>query len=161
MSNEVKIKIMYIYYMINKINIFLLGIIIIAFVVFIAVRLFQNNRNINQMKESFRNHERYNRACYGNADWHLGEKKYREMCPDSTPPAFENTRSSHCSYLQENFRYDNKTDKKYREECKEEGYKLAENRSCYENGELNIYANCKCVDDNKNCKVCFPPYKLE
>lgn len=147
--------------MINKINIFLLGIIIIAFVVFIVVRLFQNNRNINQMKESFRNHERYNRACYGNADWHLGEKKYREMCSDSTPPAFENTRSSHCSYLQENFRYDNKTDKKYREECNEEGYELAENRSCYENGKLNIYANCKCVDDNKDCKICFPPYKLD
>ena len=147
--------------MINKINIFLLGIIIITFVVFIAVRLFQNNRNINQMKESFRNHERYNRTCYGNADWHLGEKKYREMCPDSTPPAFENTRSSHCSYLQENFRYDSQTDKKDREECKEEGYELAYNVSCVENGKLKTNANCKCVDDNEDCKVCFPPYKLD
>jgi len=98
--------------MINKINIFLLSIIIITFVVFIAVRLFQNNKNINQMKENFRNHERYNRACYGNADWHLGEKEYKRMCPDSTPPAFYNTRSSHCSNIQENFRYDNKTEKK-------------------------------------------------
>jgi hypothetical protein len=147
--------------MINKINIFLLGIIIIAFIVFISFRLFQNNRNINQMKESFRNHERYNRTCYGNADWHLGEKKYREMCPDSTPPAFENTRSSHCSYLQENFRYDNQTDKKYREECKEEGYELAYNVSCVENGKLKTNANCKCIDDNEDCKVCFPPYKLD
>lgn len=145
--------------MINKINIFLLGIIIITFVVFIAVRLFQNNRNINQMKESFRNHERYNRTCYGNADWHLGEKKYRERCPDSTPPAFENTRSSHCSYLQENFRYDNQTDKKYREECKEEGYELAYNVSCVENGKLKTNANCKCIDDNEDCKVCYPPDK--
>jgi len=147
--------------MINKINIFLLGIIIITFVVFIAVRLFQNNKNINQMKENFKNHERYNRTCYGNADWHLGEKKYREMCPDSTPPAFENTRSSHCSYLQENFRYDSQTDKKYREECNEEGYELAYNVSCVENGKLKTNANCKCVDDNEDCKVCFPPYKLD
>lgn len=145
--------------MINKINIFLLGIIIITFVVFIVVRLFQNNKNINQMKENFKNHERYNRTCYGNADWHLGEKKYRQMCPDSTPPAFENTRSSHCSYLQENFRYDNQTDKKYREECKEEGYELAYNVSCVENGKLKTNANCKCIDDNEDCKVCYPPDK--
>lgn len=147
--------------MINKINIFLLGIIIITFVVFIVVRLFQNNKNINQMKENFKNHERYNRTCYGNADWNLGEKKYRQMCPDSTPPAFENTRSSHCSYLQENFRYDSQTDKKDREECKEEGYELAYNVSCVENGKLKTNANCKCVDDNEDCKVCYPPYKLD
>jgi hypothetical protein len=148
--------------MINKINIFLLGIIIIAFIVFIAVRLFQNNRNINQMKESFRNHERYNRACYGNSDWHLGEKKDREMCSDSTPPAFENTRSSHCSYLQENFRYDNKTDKKHRKECKEKGYDLAYNvSSCVENGKFINNANCKCVNNDNNCKLCFPRIKID
>jgi len=147
--------------MIDKINIFLVIIIFIAFLVFIVVRLVQNKNTINQMKESFRNHERYNRACCGNADWNLGEKKYREMCPDSTPPAFENTRSSHCSYLQENFRYDNSTDKKYREECKEEGYELAYNRSCDKNGKLRTDANCKCVDNEENCKVCFPPYKLD
>lgn len=148
--------------MINKINIFLLGIIIIAFIVFIAVRLFQNNRNINQMKESFRNHERYNRACYGNADWHLGEKKYSQMCPDSTPPAFENTRSSHCSYLQENFRYDNKTDKKHRKECRKKGYDLAYNvSSCVENGKFINNANCKCVNNDNNCKLCFPRIKID
>ena len=83
------------------------------------------------------------------------------MCPDSTPPAFENTRSSHCSYLQENFRYDSQTDKKDREECKEEGYELAYNVSCVENGKLKTNANCKCVDDNEDCKVCYPPYKLD
>ena len=147
--------------MINKINIILLGVIIITFIVFIAVRIFQNNKNINQMKENFRNHERYNRTCYGNADWHLGEKEYKRMCPDSMPPAFENTRSSHCSYLQENFRYDNQTDKKDREECKEKGYNLAYNRSCVENGKLKTNANCKCIDDEEDCKVCFPPYKLD
>lgn len=148
--------------MITKINIFLLGIIIIAFIVFIAVRLFQNNRNINQMKESFRNHERYNRTCYGNADWHLGEKKYIEMCSDSTPPAFENTRSSHCSYLQENFRYDNKTDKKHRKECRKKGYDLAYNvSSCVENGKFINNANCKCVNDDNNCKLCFPQIKID
>lgn len=148
--------------MINKINIFLLGIIIIAFVVFIVVRLFQNNKNINQMKESFKNHERYNRTCYGNADWHLGEKKYREMCPDSTPPAFENTRTNHCSYLQENFRYDNKTDKKHRKECRKKGYDLAYNvSSCVKNGKFINNANCKCVNDDNNCKLCFPQIKID
>jgi hypothetical protein len=153
MSNEVKIKIIYIYYMIDKINIFLVIIIFVAFLVFIVVKLVQNKRKINQMRENFS-------ECCGNADWNLGEKKYKKMCPDSTPPAFENTRSSHCSYLQENFRYDNKTDKKYREECKEKGYELAYNMSCVENGKLKTDANCKCVDSKDKCKVCFPPYKI-
>ena len=148
--------------MINKINIFLLSIIIITFVVFIAVRLFQNNKNINQMKENFRNHERYNRACYGNADWHLGEKEYKRMCPDSTPPAFYNTRSSHCSDIQENFRYDNKTDKKHRKECRKKGYDLAYNvSSCVENGKFINNANCKCVNDDNNCNLCFPRIKID
>jgi hypothetical protein len=158
MSNEVKIKIIYIYYMIDKINIFLVSIIFIAFLVFIVVRLVQNKKKINQMRENFRNQQRYNRECCGNADWHLGEKEYRQMCPDSTPPAFENTRSNHCSYLQENFRYDNdnETDKKNRKECKEKGYELAYNVSCVENGKLRTGANCKCVDNNNNCKICLP-----
>ena len=147
--------------MIDKINIFLVIIIFIAFLVFIVVRLVQNKRKINQMRENFRNQERYNSECCGNADWHLGEKEYRKICPDSTPPAFENTRSNHCSYLQENFRYDNENDNKNRKECKGKGYELAENRSCVENGKLRTNANCKCVDDKKNCKICFPPYKLD
>ena len=145
--------------MIDKINIFLVIIIFIAFLVFIVVRIVQNKNTINQMRENFRNQQRYNSECCGNADWYLGEKKYKQMCPDSTPPAFENTRSSHCSYLQENFRYDNSTDKQYREECKEKGYELAYNRSCVENGKLRTNANCKCVDSNEDCKVCFPPNK--
>lgn len=28
---------------------------------------------------------------------------------------------------------------------------------CYVNGVLDSYANCKCEDNNGNCKVCFPP----
>ncbi len=149
--------------MINKINIFLLGIIIITFVVFIAVRLFQNNRNINQMKESFRNHERYNRTCYGNADWHLGEKKYREMCPDSTPPAFENTRSSHCSDIQENFYSNQSPIRKYYEniieECEELGYEPSYNEICSKDNKVIANALCKCKDKSGDCKVCYPPDK--
>ena len=149
--------------MIDKINIILLGVIIITFIVFIVVRLFQNNKNINQMKESFRNHERYNRTCYGNADWHLGEKKYREMCPDSTPPAFENTRSSHCSYLQENFTSTKTYVPKYYEniieECNELGYEPAYNEICSKDNKLRTGALCKCKDKSGKCKVCYPPDK--
>ena len=75
--------------MIDKINIILVAVIFIAFIVFIIVQLFNNKKKINQMRENFRNQQRYNRACCGNADWHLGEKEYKKMCPDSTPPAFE------------------------------------------------------------------------
>ena len=150
--------------MINKINIILLGIIIITFIVFIAVRLFQNNKNINQMKESFRNHERYNRTCYGNADWYLGEKEYSQMCPDSTPPAFENTRSSHCSNIQENFCSTQAPVPKYYEniieECNQLGYEPAYNKICSEDNKLKTNANCKCSDNLGNCKMCFPPIKI-
>jgi len=149
--------------MINKINIFLLGIIIISFIVFIAVRVFQNNRNINQMKESFRNHEIYNRACYGNADWHLGEKKYKQMCPDSTPPAFINTRSSHCSNIQENFDSNQSPIQKYYEniieECDELGYEPSYNEICSKDKKLITNALCKCKDKLGECKVCYPPDK--
>ena len=142
--------------MIDKISIILVAVIFIAFIVFIIVQLFNNKKKINQMRENFRNQQRYNRACCGNADWHLGEKEYKKMCPDSTPPAFENTRSNHCSYLQENFRYDNENDKKNRKECKEKGYELAYNvSSCVENGKLTD-GNCQCVDNKNNCKMCFP-----
>lgn len=140
--------------MIDKINIILLGIIIITFIVFIIVQLANNKKKINQMRENFS-------ACCGNADWHLGENEYHRLCPDSTPPAFENTRSSHCSYLQENFRYDNKTDKKYRNECKKNKYELAYNMSCVQDGKLITNANCKCVDNKNNCKVCFPKIKID
>jgi hypothetical protein len=150
--------------MINKINIFLLGIIIITFIVFIAVRLFQNNKNINQMKENFRNHERYNRACCGNLDWYLGEKKYKGLCPDSTPPAFENTRSSHCSYLQENFTSAQTHVPKYYEntieECNKLGYEPAYNKICSKDNKVIIDSLCKCSDrTNGDCKVCLPSNK--
>lgn len=153
--------------MIDKINIFLVSIIFVAFLVFIVVRLVQNNKNINQMKENFRNHERYNRTCYGNADWHLGEKKYKRLCPDSTPPAFENTRSSHCSNIQENFTSAQIPVPKYYEntikECNELGYNpVFESRICSKDNKLRTNALCKCSDKiSHDCKVCFPPYKLD
>jgi hypothetical protein len=152
--------------MIDKINIILVGVIFITFIVFIAVRLFQNNKNINQMKENFRNHERYNRTCYGNADWHLGEKKYRQMCPDSTPPAFQNTRSSHCSYLQENFTSDQTYVPKYYEdiieECNKLGYKpVFESKICSKDNKVITDSLCKCEDRSSgDCMVCNSPIKL-
>lgn len=151
--------------MINKINIFLLSIIIITFVVFIAVRLFQNNKNINQMKENFRNHERYNRACYGNADWHLGEKEYSQMCPDSTPPTFDNTRSSHCSNIQENFTSAQTRVQKYYEdrieECNKLGYEpVFESRICSKDKKVIPDSLCKCKDMiSDDCTVCLPSNK--
>jgi hypothetical protein len=150
--------------MINKINIILVSVIFITFIVFIAFRLFQNSKKINQMKENFRNHERYNRACYGNADWYLGEKEYKQLCPDSTPPAFENTRSSHCSNIQENFCSTQAPVPKYYEniieECNQLGYEPAYNKICSEDNKLKTNANCKCSDNLGNCKMCFPPIKI-
>jgi hypothetical protein len=118
------------------------------------------------MKENFRNHERYNRTCYGNADWHLGEKEYKRLCPDSTPPAFENTRSSHCSYLQENFtsaqRYVPKYYENTIEECKKLGYEpVFESKICSKDNKLRTNALCKCKDRvSGDCKVCNSPIKL-
>ena len=103
------------------------------------------------------NQQKYNPECCGNADWHLGEKKYNKMCPYSTPPAFENTRGSHCSYIRENFTSEN--DKKIMDECERDGYKMAYNLSCVENGKVVNGVNCKCADNNDNCKVCFPKIK--
>ena len=28
-------------------------------------------------------------------------------------------------------------------------------KSCYIDGKLNSYANCKCEDENGNCKICY------
>ena len=150
--------------MIDKINIILVGVIFITFVVFIVVRLFQNNKNINQMKENFKNHERYNRTCYGNADWHLGEKEYKRMCPDSTPPAFENTRSSHCSYFQENFTSIQTSVPKYYEntieECNKLGYEpVFESKICSRDNKVITDSLCKCSDKKGNCMVCLPSNK--
>ena len=152
--------------MIDKINIFLVSIIFIAFLVFIVVRLVQNKKKINQMRENFRNHERYNRECCGNADWHLGEKEYRKMCPDSTPPAFYNTRSSHCSNIKENFTSAQTHVPKYYEdiieECNELGYEpVFESKICSKDNKLRTNALCKCKDMiSGDCKVCLPPIKI-
>jgi len=75
--------------MIDKINIILVAIIFITFIVFIILQLVKNKKKISQMRENFRNQQKYNSAaCCGNADWHLGEKEYNQMCPDFTPPRF-------------------------------------------------------------------------
>ena len=138
--------------MIDKINIILLVIIIITFIIFIIVQLVNNKKKINPMRENFS-------ACCGNADWHLGENEYNKLCPDSTPPAFENTRNSHCSHIQENFT-SYETDRKIINECRKLGHKPAYNQICVQNEKLVTNANCKCSDDLNNCKVCFPKIKL-
>lgn len=144
--------------MIDKINIILVAIIFITFIVFIILQLVKNKKNINQMRENFRNQQKYNSACCGNADWNLGEKEYKRECPDSTPPAFENTRGSHCSYIRENFT--SNEDKKVMNECRKLGHKPAYNQICVQDEKLVTNANCKCSDSLNNCKVCFPKIKL-
>ena len=137
--------------MIDKINIILVAVIFITFLVFIILQLVNNKKKINKMRENFS-------ACCGNADWHLGEKKYKRECPDSTPPAFENTHGSHCSYIRENFT--SKEDENIMKECSNSGYKPAYNQICVQDEKLVTDANCKCADDLNNCKVCFPKIKL-
>ena len=145
--------------MIDKINIILVAFIFITFIVFIIVQLVNNKKKINQMRENFSNQQKYNSAaCCGNADWHLGEKEYNRECPDSTPPAFENTHGSHCSYIRENFT--SNKDKKVMNECRKLGHKPAYNQICVQNEKLITNANCKCSDDLNNCKVCFPKIKI-
>ena len=34
-------------------------------------------------------------------------------------------------------------------------------KACYLNGTLNSYANCKCEDENGNCKICYPTIKKD
>lgn len=145
--------------MIDKINIILVAVIFITFIVFIILQLVNNKKKINQMRENFRNQQKYNSAaCCGNADWHLGEKEYKRECPHSTPPAFENTRGSHCSYIRENFT--SESDEKIMKECERDGHKMAYNQICVQDEKLVTDANCKCSDDLNNCKVCFSKIKL-
>lgn len=92
--------------------------------------------------------------------WECGlafrREKYREMCPDSTPPAFENTRSSHCSYLQENFTSTKTYVPKYYEniieECNELGYEPAYNEICSKDNKLRTDALCNAKTSLVNVK---------
>lgn len=34
-------------------------------------------------------------------------------------------------------------------------------KACYVNGNLNSYSNCKCEDENGNCKICYPEIKKD
>jgi hypothetical protein len=34
-------------------------------------------------------------------------------------------------------------------------------KACYVNGNLNSYANCKCEDENGNCKICYDEIKKD
>lgn len=34
-------------------------------------------------------------------------------------------------------------------------------KACYVDGNLNSYANCKCEDENGNCKICYEEIKKD
>ena len=34
-------------------------------------------------------------------------------------------------------------------------------KACYIDGKLNSYANCKCEDENGNCKICYNTIKKD
>ena len=34
-------------------------------------------------------------------------------------------------------------------------------KACYIDGKLNSYANCKCEDENGNCKICYDTIKRD
>ena len=47
-------------------------------------------------------------------------------------------------------------------ECAKDGLKPAyAGKICELNGTLNSYANCKCADNNGNCKICYDPIKRD
>jgi len=111
-------------------------------------------------------------TCCGNIDWYLGPKLYNKYCPGDVPPAFENTKAYNAYYfpkednaaqnyygkLQESFT-NAPSFKQQNDECKEKGLKAALNPNiCVEEGKIN--ANCKCVDEQGNCKECYPPIEF-
>ena len=86
--------------------------------------------------------------CCGNLDWYLGDKEYQEYCAGKN----EEKMVEYFGNLQENL-----TEfQRQNEECKKEGLKAANNPSvCIEEYSYKPAANCKCVDENNNCKICY------
>jgi hypothetical protein len=87
-------------------------------------------------------------SCCGNLDWYMGEKKYQEYCAGKD----EEKMVEYFGNLQENL-----TDfERQNEECKTKGLKAAYNPTvCTEEDSYKPAANCKCVDNKNNCKICY------
>jgi len=157
---------------------FLLFVLVIALIITFAILAGKKNRESYKtwggpMKKNCP-------TCCGNVDRYLGPQLYKNYCPNSTPPAFENTQQYDNYYfpqdtdnahnffakMQENFvagRNEGKSNfEKQITECKEKGLKPAYNPDiCTENNNYKPYSNCKCVDDKNNCKECYPPINLD
>jgi len=156
----------------SKSNIILLIIVILAFVLLIIYVVFQTIPKNGQGKnlESFHLYEGRNPfgapECCGNIDWYLGPKEYKQYCPKSAPPAFENT-EQYYAYLQEGFTGANsyggqKEFLKQASDCAASGLKPAYNpHICQKNNtDIVVDANCKCTDEFGNCKKCFDKIEM-
>ena len=52
--------------------------------------------------------------------------------------------------------------RKLQGECEKEGLKPAfMPKTCFVDGTLNEYSNCKCEDENGNCKICYGEIKKD
>jgi hypothetical protein len=126
-------------------------ILILIFALFITY-LFMGKKKIT---ESYNNYRTFGGRppneppkCCGNLDWYMGEKKYQEYCAGKD----EEKMVEYFGNLQENL-----TDfQRQNEECKKKGLKAANNPTvCTEKDSYKPAANCKCVDEKNNCKICY------
>jgi hypothetical protein len=117
--------------------------------------------NAKTTTESYDNYQPYRGrapnappSCCGNLDWYLGDKKYQEYCSGKD----EEKMVEYFGNLQENL-----TDfQRQNNECKKKGLKPAYNPSvCTDKNTYEPSANCKCVDEKNNCKICYEKIKLD
>ena len=159
---------------------FLLFVLVIALAVTFAILSGKKQR---ESYKTWGSEKKSCPKCCGNIDWYLGPQLYKDYCPDSVPPAFKDTEQYDAYYfpkdtdnahkyfgkMQENFvaerneEWEGKTSfEKQNEECKQKGLKAANNPEiCTEGTNYKPYANCKCVDEQNNCKECYPPIDLD
>jgi hypothetical protein len=136
--------------------VFLLLILIFAlFITFLIL-------NKNKVNESYGNYKPFRGrapdappSCCGNLDWYLGSKKYNEYCSGKEENYDKEKLQEFFGNLQENISRSNDDD------CKKMGLKPAYNPSvCTEEDSYEPSANCKCVDNNNNCKLCYDKIKF-
>jgi hypothetical protein len=91
-------------------------------------------------------------SCCGNLDWYLGSEKYNQYCAGKEEDYNPEKLQEYFGNLQENLSSTSNDEN----ECKKRGLKLAKNPSvCTEEDSYEPSANCKCVDDDDNCKLCY------
>lgn len=130
--------------------VFLLLILIFAlFITFLLLNIKKTTESYNNYKPFFGRAPNTEQSCCGNLDWYLGSEKYNQLCNS------EENMQEYFGNLQENLSGSSNQD-----ECQKMGLKPADNPSiCAEEDSYNLSANCKCVDNKNNCKLCYDKIK--